>query len=160
MNTNIKKSFKVIFNSNYKIDGTNANANYYIDWSAILKDNQEYSMSWSYQGQDNIFTVDTKIATVNINLYANIFVTNSSLASFVSNGAITSQNIGVLLQNQDALYGDINFNTPIHFNSRPNNNNVNIQILNNDNPATVWTDSAGAPQPPNNYILILNFTEL
>ena len=160
MNTNIKKSFKVIFNSNYKIDGTNANANYYIDWSTILKDNQEYTMSWSYDGQANTFAAATKIATVNINLYANIFVTNSSLASFVSNGAITSQNIGVLIQNQGGLYGDINFNTPIHFNSRPNNNNVNIQILNNDNPPTDWVDNDDPILGPNHYILILNFTEL
>ena len=157
MNTNIKKSFKVIFNSNDKVAGsTNANAQFYIDWSAILKDNQEYSMSWSYEGQANTFTENTKIATVNINLFGNIF--NAS-GTFI-NGAINSTNIGVLIQNQGGLYGDINFNTPIHFNSRPNNNNVNIQILNNDNPGVEWTDSAGAPQPPNNYILILNFTEL
>ena len=75
----IKKSFKVIFNSNYKVAGsTNTNANYYIDWSAILKDNQEYTMTWSYEGQANTFTAATKIATVNINLYANIFMANGT----------------------------------------------------------------------------------
>ena len=153
----IKKSFKVIFNSNNKVAGsTNTNANYYIDWSAILKDNQEYTMTWSYEGQANTFTAATKIATVNINLYANIFMANGSFL----NGAINSQNIGVLIQNQGGLYGDINFNTPIHFNSRPNNNNVNIQILNNDNPPTDWLDDAAPQVPPNNYILILTFNEI
>ena len=153
----IKKSFKVIFNSNNKVVGsTNGNANYYIDWSAILKDNQEYTMSWSYEGQANTFTENTKIATVNTNLYANIFIANGSFI----NGANTSQNIGVLVQNAGGLYGDINFNTPIHFNSRPNNNNVNIQILNNDNPPTLWVDTAAVPVGPNNYILILTFSEL
>ena len=45
MNTNIKKSFKVIFNSNDKVAGsTNSNAQFYIDWSAVLKDNQDYSI--------------------------------------------------------------------------------------------------------------------
>ena len=157
MNTNIKKSFKVIFNSNDKVAGsTNSNAQFYIDWSAILKDNQEYSMSWSYEGQANTFTENTKIATVNINLFGNIF--NAS-GTFI-NGAINSTNIGVLIQNQGGLYGDINFNTPIHFNSRPNNNNVNIQILNNDSPPTEWFDNAAVPVGPNNYILILNFSEL
>ena len=157
MNTNIKKSFKVIFNSNDKVAGsTNSNAQFYIDWSAILKDNQEYSMSWSYEGQANTFTENTKIATVNINLFGNIF--NAS-GTFI-NGAINSTNIGVLIQNQGGLYGDINFNTPIHFNSRPNNNNVNIQILNNDSPPTEWVDNAAVPVGPNNYILILNFSEL
>ena len=157
MNTNIKKSFKVIFNSNNKVAGsTNSNAYYYFDWSAVLKENQEYSMSWSYEGQANTFTENTKIATVNINLFANIFVANNTFY----NGAINSTNIGVLIQNQGGLYGDINFNTPIHFNSRPNNNNVNVQILNNDSPAIEWTDNAAVPVGPNNYILILNFTEL
>ena len=157
MNTNIKKSFKVIFNSNDKVAGsTNSNANYYIDWSAILKDNQEYSMSWSYEGQANTFTENTKIATVNINLFGNIF--NAS-GTFI-NGAINSTNIGVLIQNQGGLYGDINFNTPIHFNSRPTNNNVNIQILNNDSPPTDWVDNDDPILGPNHYILILNFIEL
>ena len=157
MNTNIKKSFKVIFNSNDKVAGsTNANAQFYIDWSAILKDNQEYSMSWSYEGQANTFTENTKIATVNINLFGNIF--NAS-GTFI-NGAINSTNIGVLIQNQGGLYGDINFNTPIHFNSRPTNNNVNIQILNNDSPPTDWVDNDDPILGPNHYILILNFIEL
>ena len=130
MNTNIKKSFKVTFNSNYKIAGSkNANANYYFDWSAVLKDNQEYSLTWSYESQENTFTIDTKIATLNMNLFANIYIANNTFY----NGAINTQNIGVLTQGNNGLYGDINFNTPIHFNSRPNNNNVNIQIL-NDNP--------------------------
>ena len=157
MNTNIKKSFKVIFNSNDKVAGsTNSNAQFYIDWSAILKDNQEYSMTWSYEGQANTFTENTKIATVNINLFGNIF--NAS-GTFI-NGAINSTNIGVLIQNQGGLYGDINFNTPIHFNSRPNNNNVNIQILNNDRPPTDWVDNDDPILGPNHYILILNFIEL
>ena len=157
MNTNIKKSFKVIFNSNDKVAGsTNAKAQFYIDWSAVLKDNQEYSMSWSYEGQANTFTENTKIATVNINLFGNIF--NAS-GTFI-NGAINSTNIGVLIQNQGGLYGDINFNTPIHFNSRPTNNNVNIQILNNDSPPTDWVDNDDPILGPNHYILILNFIEL
>jgi hypothetical protein len=157
MNTNIKKSFKVIFNSNNKVAGsTNSNAYYYIDWSAVLKDNQEYSMSWSYEGQANTFTADSKIATLNINLFANIFVASGTFI----NGAINSTNIGVLTQGNNGLYGDINFNTPIHFNSRPNNNNVHIQILNNDSPPTEWSDNAAVPVGPNNYILILNFSEL
>ena len=156
MNTNIKRSFKVIFNSNYKIAGSNANANYYFDWSAVLKDNQEYSMSWSYDVQANTFTADTKIATVNVNSFSNIFIASGTFI----NGAINSENMGVILPNAGGLYGDINFNTPIHFNSRPNNNNVNIQILNNDSPPTDWVDNDDPILGPNHYILILNFIEL
>ena len=113
-------------------------------------------MTWSYEGQANTFAATTKIATININLYANIFMANGSFL----NGAINSQNIGVLIQNQGWLYGDINFNAPIHFNSRPNNNNVNIQILNNDNPPTDWVDNDDPILGPNHYILILTFSEL
>ncbi len=145
MNTNIKKSFKVIFNSNNKVAGsTNANANYYFDWSAVLKDNQEYSLTLSYESQENTFSNDTKIATLNMNLFANIFIANNTFY----NGAINTQNIGLLTQGNNGLYGDINFNTPIHFNSRPNNNNVNIQILNNDNSPINWTDNAAYQLDP------------
>ena len=153
----INKSFKIIFNSNTKVGGsTNNNANYYLDWSAVLKDNQQYTMSWSYYGQTNNLTGNCLIATVNMNLFANIFMANGTFL----NGAINTQNIGVLSPKGNGLYGDINFNTPIHFNSRPTNNNVNIQILNNDNPPIEWLDNATVPVEPNNYILILTFSEL
>jgi hypothetical protein len=36
----IKKTTTINFNSNFKLSGTNKNANYYIDWSAILDDNK------------------------------------------------------------------------------------------------------------------------
>ena len=42
---NIKKTVNVKFNSNFKLSGTNDDAMYYIDWSAILKnDGQHYSV--------------------------------------------------------------------------------------------------------------------
>lgn len=143
----------VIFNSNYKTSGTNGNAYYFIDWSAILKDNQKYTLSWTYLGQQNTFTGASKLAALNINLFAVNFMANERF------GASVTQNIGNLLQN-GYLYADTNFNTPILLMSRPNNNNVNVQILNNDNPPTIWTDNATIPVEPNNYILTLTFTEV
>ena len=80
-------------------------------------------------------------------------------------GASTTLNIGNLTNSANALYADSNTNSPILINSRPTNNNVNIQILNNDIPATEWLDNnaalpTSAPLPNNNYILSLTFTEL
>ena len=55
------------------------------------------------------------------------------------------------------LYADANVEMTLFLNSRPLDNNVNIQILNNDNPSLFCTDALAAE--PNNYILTLNFTE-
>lgn len=144
----------LVFNSNYKTSGTNGNANYYIDWSAILQDNQKYSLSWTYWSQPNSFTGATKLAS----LYININTVNYSAGSM---GAPTTNNMGNLLQSSsNSLYADTNFNTPITLLSRPTNNNVNVQVLTNDNPPIVWTDNAGTPIEPNNYILTLTFSPI
>ena len=62
----LKKTINVKFNSNFKLNGsTNDDAKYYIDWSAILKnDNQHYSVVWSYTSQQSVFDPDTKIASI------------------------------------------------------------------------------------------------
>ena len=53
----LKKTINVKFNSNFKLNGsTNDDAKYYIDWSAILKnDDQHYSVIWSYTSQQSNF---------------------------------------------------------------------------------------------------------
>ena len=150
-----KKTITIKFNSNSKISGTNNNnLNYYIDWSAILDNNKPYILTWTYTSQQqatNAFTNLTKLASVYINIFANNYNANSY-------GAGITQNIGNLKADNNTLYADTNVNMPIFLNSRPLDNNVNIQILTNDSPAVVWTDALAAV--PNNYILTLNFTEL
>ena len=42
-----KKTTTIKFNSNFKLSGTNNNATYYIDWSAILDDNKKYMLTWT-----------------------------------------------------------------------------------------------------------------
>ena len=149
----IKKTITIKFNSNFKLSGTNNNANYYIDWSAILDNNKPYILNWTYQAQQqatNAFTNLTKLASVHINIFANNYVASSY-------GAGITQNIGNLKPDNNSLYADANVELPLFLNFRPLDNNVNIQILNNDNPSFVWTDALTAV--PNNYILTLNFTE-
>lgn len=140
----------VIFNSNYKTSGTNSNANYYMDWSAILKSNTKYLLQWTYVSQANTLTTP-KIPSVYINIYGENY-------SASTQGAPTSNNMGALFVGS-ALYATTNDNTPILINDRPSNNYVNIQILTNDNPPVEWTDNSAIPVPPNNYILTLTFSE-
>ena len=150
----IKKTATINFNSNFELSGTNNNANYYIDWSAILDDNKKYILTWTYDAQQqatNAFTNLTKLASVNINIFAN----NYNASTY---GAGITQTIGSLKPDNNALYADTSVNMPLFLHSRPLDNNVNIQILTNDNPAVAWTDALAAV--PNNYILTINFTEI
>ena len=152
---NIKKTVNVKFNSNFKLSGTNDDAMYYIDWSAMLKnDGQHYSVVFTYISQAQLQNVNdqTLIASVYTNIYGENFIANSY-------GANVTLNIGSLtVINSNSLYADTNTNAPIFMYGRPNNNNVNIQIRNNSNPPTLWLDSSDAIN--GNYILTLSFTEL
>ena len=92
----IKKTINVKFNSNFKLNGApntvvnNNTAEYYVDWSSILKnDGQKYLLTWSYVSQRNTFTIDTPIASVYINIYCENYMVNKL-------GASTTLNIGNL----------------------------------------------------------------
>lgn len=150
---NTKKTVTIKFNSNLKTSGTNSNANYLIDWSAILKTDTNYSLTWTYVSQQNTFTTAPKIASVYMNIFGENYIANVF-------GASITLNIGNLIPNNNALYADTNTNMPLFHPGRPLNNNVNIQILTNDNPPIEWTDTAGPPVANNNYILTLLFSEL
>lgn len=147
----------VLFNSNNKVSGTNSNANYYIDWAAILKDNKKYLVQFNYLGQSNTFTAASKIATLNINIQGQEnYITGNY-------GAGTSNMLGFLWPGNAlpmGLYATSNDNTPVFLNNRPTSNNVNVQILTNDNPPVEWLDNAAIPVEPNNYIFSLTFSEL
>ena len=111
-------------------------------------------MTWTYDAQQqatNAFTNLTKLASININIFANNY--NAS-----THGAGITQNIGSLKPDNNALYADTSVNMPLFLHSRPLDNNVNIQILTNDNPAVAWTDALAAV--PNHYILTINLTEV
>jgi hypothetical protein len=142
----------VIFNSNYKISGTNSDANYYIDWSAILKADKQYLMQWTYIGRTTNTFNGQKLATLNMNIYGENYSSSTQ-------GAPLTTNFGNLFAG-GSLYATTNDNTPILLMTRPTNNNVNVQILTNDNPPVEWTDNSAIPAPPADYILTLTFSEL
>lgn len=148
----------VIFNSNNKVSGTNSNANYYIDWNAILKKDTKYLLQFNYIGQSNTFTSASKIATLNINIWGENYIASAS-------GAPSSIMLGMLWFGSGSpqplgLYATTNDNTPIQINNKPSTNLVNVQILTNDNPPIEWLDNAAIPVAPANYIFTLTFSEL
>jgi len=165
-----KKIVNVILNSNNAISGsTTSNANYFIDWSAILKLNTPYKLHFTYVGQSNVLTSASKLAQVQVNfLMENYFNKNNNVV-----GVPTTFTIGVLRSAYlngtiNNLYAGDNDNTPIYLPNRPLNNNFNVSILTNDATPVVWTDNKTLPgppvsndfQPPGAYILTLSFQEI
>ena len=164
------KIVNVILNSNNAISGsTNSNANYFVDWSAILKLNTPYKLHFTYVGQSNVLTASSKLAQVQVNfLMENYFNKTNNVV-----GVPTTFTIGVLRSaflngTINSLYAGDNDNTKIYLPNRPLNNNFNVQILTNDATPVVWTDNKTLPgppitndfQPPGAYILTLSFQEM
>ncbi len=126
----LKKIYNVILNSNNKITGTNSNANFNIDWSAVLP-NGQYYLHLNYMGSANIYT-GTR------NAYVQISGLNTRVHTS-GNGAPTSQYLGMLkpiilvggTTNTAYLQAEDNTNAPLFLEDRPLSNNVNIQIMDN-----------------------------
>ena len=156
---NKKEIITVQFNSNYKGQGeTNGNANYYIDWSAILKDNQPYLLNYSYFGQRNNIVTPTKIASLYINIYGENYIASGRGA--IPTNLLCPLDFLSAPGSNGNLFVVSNTHNQIFLHSRPQNNNVNIQILNNDVNPTIWTEVVDTTAQANNYILTLTFTEL
>lgn len=155
------KIVNVIINSNQKINGgTNNNAEYFIDWGAILKDRTAYKLHWTYVGQPNTLTASSKLAQVVVDFQTENYLNNTSLT-----GAPTTQTIGHLRSfylngTINYLFADDGNNTPMYLSNRPYNNRFRVQVLTNDATPIPWTDNAGTPVANNNYILTLSFQEI
>jgi hypothetical protein len=154
-----KKTISVKFNSNYKLaTETKNNINYYVDWSAILKDNIPYLLTYNYTGQRNVFTNATKIASLYINIYGENYIASGRGAN--PTNLLCPLDYLSVPGNSGNLFVVSNIKNQIFLHSRPQNNNVNIQILNNDVNPTIWTEVVDTTAQVNNYILTLTFTEL
>lgn len=154
------KIVNVVLNSNQKVSGTNNNAVYFIDWSAILKEKTAYKLHFSYIGQPNTLNASSKLAQVQIDFQMEQYLNSSS-----TYGAPTTQTIGVLRSfylngSINYLFSDDSNNPPIYFQNRPYNNTFTVQVLTNDSTPVAWTDNAASPVANNNYILTLSFQEL
>lgn len=154
------KIVNVVLNSNNKIvGGTNNQAQYYIDWGAILKNNKKYRLHFTYIGQSNTCT-GTKIPCI----YSDI-QTSSNVTT--GNGAMSTQFMGYLKiqqyapnQNTNYLTAEDNTNVPLYLNNRPMNNLFTITIYDNASPPALFLDQAAIPVVPGNYIMVLSFQEI
>lgn len=153
------KSVNVILNSNNAVSGNTQQANYYIDWNAVLDRKKSYYMHFIYMGGPNTYD-GAKLPTI----YAN-FNTNNVIAN--GSGAQSSHMIGLLMPSvmtggtKTYLQSLDNTNLPIYLEVPPNNNNFTISILDNSIIPLPWTDSnVGGAEPPGPYVLILRFTEV
>jgi len=153
-------SIHVILNYANRVSGNSQSATYVIDWNAVLKPNQAYSCHFTYIGGANVIT-GTKLALVYADFNGQEVYQNSS----TSNGANRSQILGflkpiVLVGSTGTCYlqAETNTNEAIRLNNRPLNNFITISIY--DQNGALFTDNAGVPANPADYILSLHFSEL
>lgn len=154
------KSINVILNSKNVVSGDAQFATYYFNWSSVLDLNKKYKMHWTYLGGQNTYT-GTKLATVYLGINTNSYQAGSS------NGAQSTLCIGflkpvVLVGSSNTVYlqAEDNTNLPVYLESCPQNNQFTVGIYTNANPPVLWTDNAGTPVKPTDYILTLRFTEI
>ena len=159
------KIVNVVLNSNNAINAAplaanNNSLNYFIDWSAILKDGKSYRLHWTYTSQLNTFTIATKLPQLRVDFQMDNYLNKSS-----TYGAPNTTFIGNLQPKQIvnnttwSLYADDSNNPPTYLTTRPYNNTFNVQVVTNDAVPTLWVDNAASPVPNNNYILVLSFQE-
>ena len=156
-----KKVVNVILNSNNALAGsTNNNANYNVDWGAILKDKTAYRLHWTYVGQANTLTIASKLAQVQVNFVMENYLNKSSTLGAPSTFAIGVLRSAYLNNTLNVLYAGDNDNAPVYIANRPYNNIFNVQVLTNDATPVAWTDNAGVPVANAPYMLTLSFEEI
>ena len=147
----------VLTSSNWISGSVSNNANYFIDWNAILKPNVPYKFHWSYIGGTNIYD-GTKPAFVEFDFTKEVYLAGST------GGAQTSNIVGFLIPvvitpstNTCFLTANLNTNEPVWMASRPHRNLFNVKIV--DSTGALWTDNAGTPAVPAGWTIIIHFTE-
>ena len=150
----------VVVNSNNALAGsTNNNAEYNIDFGAILKPSTPYKMHWTYVGQPNTVTAATKLAQVQVSFNMEQYSAGSIY------GAPTTMTIGCLRTfyvngTVNYLFADDSNNPPVYLQTRPMGGSFRVQVLTNDAVPVGWTDNAVVPVQNNSYILTISFQEL
>jgi len=151
------KSINVVLNSKNVISGDAQSATYGINWSSVLDKNKKYMMHFTYLGGANTYT-GTKLPCIYLG-----FNTDTVTAGSTTNTTFT-QMIGflkpiVLVGSSNLVYfqaEDIT-NTPV-FVTCPQSNTFKVEIR--DNSGNLYTDNAGTPAKPADYVMTLRFIEL
>ena len=151
------KSINVLINSKNAISGNTQSATYFFDWSNALNRNKQYKLHFTYLGGANVYT-GTKLPMVYLGINSNSYTTST-------NGSPLTQYIGflkpiVLVGSTNTVYlqAEDNTNLPIHLPNCPMTYTFTIEIR--DNTGALWTDNAGTPAVPADYLLNLKFTEV
>jgi len=159
------KKIAIILSSADGVGTNNNNKQFYVDWNAALKDNQEYLVSFTYvsQGVNSISaTVTDKLAPI-----LNVSFLQSNVSNSGSNlvGAYTSTALGVIpvrpfsIANSAAiLYADLMSNSPTFMAKRPMDNSFTVRITDNTAARALWVDQSS--NPPVGYVLTLIFEEI
>lgn len=145
--------------------GNNNNKQFYVDWNAALKDNQEYLVGFTYvtQGVNSITpTVSDKLAAI---LSVSFLQSNVSNSGSNLVGAYTSGALGVvpvrpfsLVNNACILYADLMTNSPTYMAKRPLDNSFTVRITDNTAARALWVDQSS--NVPTGYVLTLIFEEI
>ena len=153
------KVVNVILSSTNVLSGNTQQANYFVDWASILKDNKKYILHFTYLGGTNTY-LGTKLAI----LYADLQTSNVKAHN---GGAYSSQILGFLkpivlvgASNYAYLQAEDNTNTPTYLTHRPTNNNFTISIYDNAANPSLFLDNAAIPAIPAPYVLTLSFREV
>jgi hypothetical protein len=122
------KITNLILNSTKVTSGTvNNDLTYYVDWSVILSNNKKYKLSFNYMGGYNHIN-SYRFPYISTNIPINNYTVNNNTNYNLGNlkFLISQQSI-----NTGNFHANQNDNIVSYLQTRPLNNNLNVQILDN-----------------------------
>ena len=164
--------FNFYISSDEKTTGTNNNANYFIDWSAILP-RGKYKCNFTYtscffnyvRDTDGSFSILPALLHINLGCNSNYIYSNNIISNTDVVGILKwypfGEDILFIIQSNNPnnvgkgfLNSDITTNKPFYFNNGMFNNFINIKITKYDG-YTLWIDSNN--EEPEDYVICLTF---
>ena len=151
------KSINVVLNSRNVISGNAQSATYGINWSSVLDKRKKYQMHFSYLGGQNVYT-GSKLACVYFGIPTDtVMADNTTYASHTEMIGFLKPIVLVGSTNTVYLQAEDNTNLPVFMNC-PHSNTFTVEIR--DNLGALYTDNAGVPAIPADYVMMLRFIEV
>ena len=157
----MQKIFNIYINSTEKISGTNNDANYFIDWPAVLPDGRYKCQFFYMQDYSNIILNVEDVAEnqpgvlcLNLGCTTNYFCNGSTLSNSNIIGLLKWEMFGPDGVGKGVLSANSTDNNSFYLQHRPTNNVLNLQIRLLDG-TTLWTDSEA--EPPYDYSICFTF---
>lgn len=150
-------SINVVLNSRNVISGNAQSATYGINWSAVLDRRKKYMMHFNYLGGQNVYT-GSKLACVYFGIPTDtIMADNNTGSSYTQMIGFLKPIVLVGSTNTVYLQAEDNTNLPVFMNC-PQSNTFTVEIR--DNLGALYTDNAGTPAIPADYVMMLRFIEV